>query len=350
MTARKRARKRKRSGTDPAGAPLRASFTSLSKGVKWLIGAVISAGAVATAIGAILALWPDPSTPPAELRVELTDVSVDEGITLEEFTIRHQRLGGSSAPSPAVTRRLSAVTVAQAPTVTSDAATTGQTSTETTETVTTDTGTTETTGTDTTGTDAPETDTVSTDADDIVVGPRLSEESQRRLGDAVDQALRDPAVAVPIELGEACIAGLHKPDCGLSSQAVYLQLVNADGSPANVNQAAVADKLVELFTEVKVTSGEPVGAVVNYKIFLTGFRGKTVEVRWGLHRPGGAPLPHNWLKNQRAQLLEGEADKDSATFDFWIPLPKGPGPFFVRLTVRDLNGVSLERVDTPRFS
>src|SRR6188768_2030319 len=60
-------------------------FSSLSSGMKWLIGAVITAGAVASAIGSILALRPGP-TP--ELSAAITKIWVDRNVTLAEYRAR----------------------------------------------------------------------------------------------------------------------------------------------------------------------------------------------------------------------------------------------------------------------
>ena len=42
-----------------------------------VVKVVLAAGAVATSIGAIVALWPDSDPPPAILDVEFSDVTVD---------------------------------------------------------------------------------------------------------------------------------------------------------------------------------------------------------------------------------------------------------------------------------
>jgi hypothetical protein len=55
------------------------------------------------------------------------------------------------------------------------------------------------------------------------------------------------------------------------------------------------------------------------------------------------------LRNQRAALLQGEADRDSASPHFWVPLPKEAGPFFVRLNAVNENGVTLASARTPEF-
>jgi hypothetical protein len=60
-------------------------FSSLSQGMKWAVGAVITAGAVASAVGSILALRPAPT---AELGAAITKIWVDRNATLAEYRAR----------------------------------------------------------------------------------------------------------------------------------------------------------------------------------------------------------------------------------------------------------------------
>jgi hypothetical protein len=320
-------------------------FASLGEGVKSVAAVVIGAGAVAGAIAAILALWPDPPAPTPELRAELSELLVDEPVTLEEYTIRHEELEDSSAPSPdsAKRRRTGALTV---PVLTQPAL-----GTETTETTRTDTTEPESTQTGTTGTESvPTTDEDDDDSDDGVtprVVPDLSDEARERMSEGVRQALGQGEVAA-FSVGRACATGLGDPECGLSSTALFMRLGEEASAPE------VAESLTQVLEQTKTVekgSGtkEPIGATVNYRISLTGFNGREVDVRWELHRPGGPTLPHKWLKNQRAAVLEGEAERDSASPYFWIPLPAARGPFFVRLRVLDEDGEVLARADTERF-
>jgi hypothetical protein len=323
-------------------------FSSLSKGVKALVAAVVAAGAVATAIGAILALWPDPPTPFAELRADLTELSVDEGVTLDEYRLRQEELDGSSAPTRAERRQL-ASSSAQPPTVgttTTESTETGETETQT-ETTTTETTETETTETETAKTETTQTDTEPTDTSDdggdIIVAPSLSEEAQTRLSDAIRERFGGPSGVPRPLIAEVCLAGPHEPACGLSSTVQFMHVAD-DADPAEV-----AERLVEVLSDTRTERREAVGVTVNYRISMTGFRNRRVDVRWELHRPTGPPLPHAWLRNQRAALLQGEADRDSASPHFWVPLPKEAGPFFVRLNAVNENGVTLASARTPEF-
>ena len=248
--------------------------------MKALVAAVIAAGAVATAIGAILALWPDPAQPVAELRADLTELSVDEHVTLSEYKLRQEELDGSSAPAE---RQLA--TFAQPPTV--------------------DTTTTAYHGDRDDGdgdrdhrhgddrhrdhrdgddrdrdhSDRTETDPAE-EGDDIIVAPSLSAEAEERLSESIREALGRPSALPRPPLEEVCVTGPHKPACGLSSTVTFMKVAD-DADPAEV-----ADRLVEVLSETRTESREAVGVTVNYRISVTGFRNRRVDVRWELHRPG----------------------------------------------------------------
>jgi hypothetical protein len=120
-----------------------------------------------------------------------------------------------------------------------------------------------------------------------------------------------------------------------------------------VNETEVAKLLVKLLKATRMErleSGKrrPVGVIVNCRISLTGFTWRKVDVRWTLRRTSGGLLPHAWLRGQRAALLRGEAEKDSASPSFWFRFRCSTGRS-IRLTVRNENGVPLDRADSRRF-
>jgi hypothetical protein len=158
-----------------------------------------------------------------------------------------------------------------------------------------------------------------------------------------------------MEILPAGIGCLADPVCGGSLQ-VDAGVRGDDGSPAEVDPATVASRLKEVFTDIRrreVPSGgrvELVGATVDYNVTLTGFRGHKVIVRWSLHEAGtGGQVPREWLRNRPFRWLKGEAEKDSASDSFWVPLPNIDGRFFVRVGVYDEDGVRLDYADTPAF-
>jgi hypothetical protein len=357
-------------------------FSSLNSGVKWSVAAVITAGTLASAIGAIAALWPDPPSPIDELRAEISSATVDSPVTLEEYKVSREAESEagekSSAPAslrPAPSAFLAAVTLPRSPVDTAPAVAptrvlptaTEPTTTEPTTTapattapptppLTTLPSSTTTPPPPTTGppiTTTPATTGPEDDGEGIVVKVRLDEQARARMHDGVRRALRSPRVD-QTDIGEACSTDLTDPDCGLSSLGVSLRLVGADGTSAPEPGPVLAEQLTNILTGIRTESlpsgkAQPVGVTVNYKITLTGFRGRIAVVRWALHsRAGKVPLP--WLGSQVAARLKGEAETDTATPQVWVPLlPKDEGPFFVRLEVFNELGDRLDFRDTPDF-
>ena len=79
---------------------MRAWFSSLGDVTQRVVKVVIAAGAVATSIGAIIALWPDPDPPPAVLDATFSEITVDENIPLGEFKARDEELEAPRRETP----------------------------------------------------------------------------------------------------------------------------------------------------------------------------------------------------------------------------------------------------------
>ena len=95
---------------------------------------------------------------------------------------------------------------------------------------------------------------------------------------------------------------------------------------------------------------EPLGVTLGFDLELEGFKGRSVEVRWSLYDAGaGERVPRDWLSNRRALAVRPEAAFDRPSAEFWVPLPKQRGPFFVRLSVYDDQGRRLAYADSKSF-
>ena len=310
------------------GARLRRWFSALSKGAKLLVGAVVAAGAVASAIGAILALWP----PTPEILADLTHVSVDPPSTIGEWESRYEAAETASAPSGATVSRLATHVLIQTDgETTPGATTTAPTTTGTTTTAPTTTGTTTTTG---------EVD------EDIVEQPPLSDEQREKLNGGLQLALEDPDAA-QTDVGGACEADLSQPACGLSSTVSYLLARHSD-----VTQLTVKEQILKLFHDLRTRppapeEGQPLGVVVNFNVSLTGFSGSTVDIRWSLFGPGSGNTPGDWATGQTVLEVAAEAEKDTASDEFWVPLPRETGPYSLRIGVYDEDGDRLDYEDEP---
>jgi hypothetical protein len=384
MKAKRRKRPQRPRAKAANATPRNGWFRSLSKGVKWLVAAVITAGALATAIGGIVALWPDPPSPVEELRAEISSVTVDAPVTLDEYQARREAESDagekSSAPAPrrpAPRASLAAVTLprspvetapgvapTRSPSITTPPATTAPITTAPITTAPATTAPPTTTPPAATTTPAPPTTAppvmttpTTTDPEDddegLVVKVRLGDQARTRMHEGVRQALESPGVD-QTDIGDACSTDLTDPDCGLSSLGVSLRLVGKDGTSAPDPDPLLAEQLTKILTGIRTESlpsgqSQPVGVTVNYKITLTGFRGRIAVVRWALHSRAGT-VPRPWLGSQVASRLKAEAENDTATPQIWVPLlPKDEGPFFVRLEVFNDLGERLDFRDTPDF-
>lgn len=89
---------------------------------------------------------------------------------------------------------------------------------------------------------------------------------------------------------------------------------------------------------------------VDFNVQLTGFRGKTVDIRWELLADGGdAKVPSALSGRERVLLLKGEADKDTAGDEFWVPMPRAKGPYVIRIGVYDKKNTRLDFAVTDPF-
>ncbi|CAN5723481.1 hypothetical protein BH20ACT23_BH20ACT23_22150 [soil metagenome] len=108
-----------------------------------------------------------------------------------------------------------------------------------------------------------------------------------------------------------------------------------------------SESLLEILngTRSQVVSGdvtEPLGVAISFDLTLEGFLNRKIDVRWSLFTAGkGAMVPQDWLVNRKALVAIPEAPFDRASGEFWIPLPKKRGPYFVRVSAWDQN----ERLD-----
>jgi hypothetical protein len=117
------------------------------------------------------------------------------------------------------------------------------------------------------------------------------------------------------------------------------------GEPGDVE--ARADAVAAALNETRTVRGEdgrlePLGVAVTVQVTVTGLEGEDADVTWSLRHGDGGRLPHVWLRNRRVIKLTGQAESDSGSAEFWVPLPKRPpGPYFVRIGMYDEDGTPL---------
>ena len=116
--------------------------------------------------------------------------------------------------------------------------------------------------------------------------------------------------------------------------AVNLLIGPVKGKDAAANAQAVLDALRH--TKRRERSGEKrqvEGVMVSFDVELKGAPGNEADVRWSLYRTKGGRVPYPWLIRHRVSEIEGQADRDMGSGDFWVPLPELRGQFKVRLEV-----------------
>ena len=326
-------------GSRSSSSSLKSWFTSLSKGVQWLIGAIITAGALAGAFAAISALWaPDP-----EQSAEIDALTLDRGVSLETYTIRH----GGTALAPSAHLQLAAVTLAQAetvpaepsepPAVEDEAPTTTPTA-PTTEPETT-----------TTGPEPSSTEPGSTDQ------PPGSSDLRDGLREGMSRVLTEPETA-GLEIPQTCVKSPTDPLCG-AHFLIDIEPADEHGPEGDDPVEAVAERVTQIFRNIRTgpvdqaTGKRPLmGVGVNFDVSLTGFSGRSVNVYWSLHRihNGVDRTPVDWLTDQHVQVLHPHATTDKASPEFWAPLPKGKGSYFIRVEV-NAGDTRIAVADTPHF-
>jgi hypothetical protein len=158
----------------------------------------------------------------------------------------------------------------------------------------------------------------------------------------------------------------HPTDCGLVV-VIASASTDQDGNPVSPDVAA--ERVLKVLREVRRTeggqapgskprshqsggnkpTGEPLGVVVSADLELIGLRGKPVLLTWSMWQQGGKKrLYGNWLNRNLAYRLEATTDHDTTTLDLWIPLPKLPGRYFIRVNLA-ADQSPLASADSPSF-
>jgi hypothetical protein len=133
------------------------------------------------------------------------------------------------------------------------------------------------------------------------------------------------------------------------------------GAPTEREALQAARRLLRVLRSTRVRTSpsasasggnqEVLGVTVNFDLQLEGFEGRRSEVRWSLYDArGNRRVPRDWLINRRVLSLKGKANEDRVSKEFWVPLPKRKGPFFVRVGAYDDQGNRMTYEDTKTFA
>ena len=267
------------------------------------------AAAVVTIIGLARLLWPDP-TP--RLAGELADVSIVTRMTLAEFVDR-QKLGsketelriGSATNETSLSMRLASSVTQESPSPTPEPSPSPSPS---------------------------PTETTEPDVNCIVCPEQVAVEFAQ-----VQEQLS------PGSLPEDCrYTNNGEMRCN-DRDVMEIIVPPEDITTQNGVAFTSSEDLLEILdgTRSRVVSGdvtEPLGVAISFDLTLEGYRNRTIDVRWSLFAAGRrAMVPQDWLVNRKAGVEVPKAAFHRASGEFWIPLPKERGPYFVRVSAWDQN-------------
>lgn len=297
--------------SDRAERPPAKPRSTLSKWVTRITATILSLGALAGAITAILALrpTPDPEDTAALAAIRVApEVPFDEYVRrLEGSGIQKFRAGPGPVPRDAPTTS-SERTKPSKPTSTTSTAKRPTSTPATSTSVTT-----------------PTSPTAVSALGGLVPPPAVNpEDVQVATGQVVDTLPR----LCPSEDSPGCRRILFALAIGSS--------VDPEGNPVPPQQAA--ERVLQVLKDARTTSEgpvqerQPLGAVVTVDVELTGLRGKPVELTWSMWQTGdGARLHGDWLNTNLAYRLEAATDHDTTSVDLWVPLPSQTGPYVIRV-------------------
>jgi hypothetical protein len=93
------------------------------------------------------------------------------------------------------------------------------------------------------------------------------------------------------------------------------------------------------------------GELVSVDMELAGLQGQPVLLSWSIFQQDGGQnhLSGNWRGNFIAYRLKATTNDDTGAVEMWIPLPRQPGPYLVRVTITTTGGISLASLDSGPF-
>lgn len=325
-------------------------FAKLDTAGKRVVAAVLTAGALATAIGAILALLPDPGPDP-EAKVARVRVGL---MTLDEYVLRRQSRASLAQPRfvAYLAQDDSAVQGASPGTDDGDGAG-AQDTPQPNGTAPQQNGTQ--TGEDPgqTTTDAPPPSTTTTDEDPAGGTRSLSSALREHLAQGVSQALEHPEVS-DVQVPSVCAEPPVDSACG--DLMFLVRPADPHGAEGDDSPEQIEQRLVQVFAHARTapvdasTGKRPLlGVEVNFDVALTGLEDESVDLHWSLHGARGdlGGVPRAWY-DEHVLDIEPESDDEVRPQHIWVPLPQHKGPFFLRLAiVHDGEEYAVE--ETPKF-
>ncbi|MEV4702431.1 hypothetical protein [Actinoplanes sp. NPDC049316] len=143
---------------------------------------------------------------------------------------------------------------------------------------------------------------------------------------------RSAMLRVHREVQAACSERLDPRFCDTTMRAITeLDMANGNNADEAVARQVAMVKNLRTTRPSRGAKPEPVGAVVTAGVDLRGLRGRPVHLTWSLwEKNKDTQLYRQWLNDRLAYRMTASSDHDTASLDFWIPLPDSRGSFVVR--------------------
>lgn len=153
-----------------------------------------------------------------------------------------------------------------------------------------------------------------------------------------------------------CPPSTVSADCDVPLRTVLVTSVTNSGPGGTVvSPAQAARNLVHVFAHGRTITDSvnrvrhPVGVVVTIRVELDGLRGKHVALQWQLWPVDGkSALFAPWLSPRSGPVFTATTDADGAGYSFWIPLPKQRGLYAIHLALL-LGNSDLDEVQSTSF-
>jgi hypothetical protein len=82
---------------------------------------------------------------------------------------------------------------------------------------------------------------------------------------------------------------------------------------------------------------------------MVGLRDQQVDIGWSLQGARSARVPSGWLRDYTAISVRSDADSETASGQFWVPLPPRLGPYYIRIEAYGKDNSRLDYRETEPF-
>jgi hypothetical protein len=162
----------------------------------------------------------------------------------------------------------------------------------------------------------------SSNRSDIVIEPDVDAEGVQTIVEAYEDLTDSSIPSDFIAIGNAVSPSGEPVAPEVAAAQIAKVLADARHAPSAADPTA--------------SDPEPLGVVVSTDLDLSGLRGKALTLSWSMwQEAGGIRLSGDWLNDNLAYRIEPRTDHATTTLDVWIPMPREPGSYFVRVDLRN---------------